>query len=260
MKWIGLIMKHLCSSKYVFLVVVFYTSLFGALTDKSAMVYYGQNISYPMAGIHDYIIIQPENINTNRHGFSLYKEKMYAYVSIGEIGTNLKEYKKIKKSWVLGENGAWKNKVLDLNNKEYQEFLFTEMIEPQMKKGLQNFFFDTLDSYQLFSSTPAQRAKSEKALVHIIKTFKQRYPNAKLIVNRGFEIMDKIHPYVDAVLFESYYYGIGGKHLSYKKVSGADRKWLDIHLKKIKSYGVDIIALDYLDLFDMHKANKIVQI
>ncbi len=247
-------MKRLCCNKYIFLLVFFYSSLFGALTDKSAIVYYGDDISYPMVGIHDYIIVQPEKINTHTHGFSLYKNKMYAYVSVGEINANIKEYSKIKKDWILGENKAWKSIVVDLTNPEYQDFLFQEMIEPQMKKGFKNFFFDTLDSYQIIAKTDAQRMKHQRALSYIINKFHKRYPDSKLIINRGFEVIDAVHDSLEAVLFESYYYGVGGKDLSYKKVSDADRKWLNIHLDKIKSYGLNIIALDYLALEDMNKA------
>ena len=123
MRWIGWIMKHLCCSRFIFVFLFVYSSLFGALSDKSAIVYYGDKISYPMVGVHDYIIVQPDLTNTNTHGFSVYKEKMYAYVSIGEIDKTIPEYKKIKKEWILAENKVWDSKVLDIKNPQYQHFL-----------------------------------------------------------------------------------------------------------------------------------------
>jgi len=247
--------------KFLF-TLFFSTVLFASLHTKSAMVYYGDNISYTMVGIHDYIIVQPNKINVHRHGFKLYKDKMYAYVSIGEIAKNIPEYKKVRHSWVLAKNRAWNSIVLDLKNVNYRNFLFKEMIEPQIARGFKNFFFDTLDSYQLASKTEHQRKENEKALVYFIKTFHKRYPQAKLIINRGFEVIDKVHDSVDAVLFESYYRGIGGPKLAYKKVNDQDREWLDIHINKIKSYNLDVICVDYID--NKHKslaqnvANKIV--
>ena len=44
------------------------------------MVYYAENLSYTMVGVHDYIIVEPENINTYTHGFRTYKSKIYARV------------------------------------------------------------------------------------------------------------------------------------------------------------------------------------
>jgi len=242
-----------------FIILFFVTSLFASLHEKSAMVYYGSEISYPMVGIHDYIIVQPDNIDTNRHGFKLYRDKMYAYVSVGEVDKGIKEYSKVKKSWVLANNKAWKSEVMDLKNPEYIKFLFDDMIEPKIKRGFKNFFFDTLDSYHLSSKTQQERVANELALVNFINEFHKRYPKSKLIVNRGFEIIDKIHNSVDAVLFESYYKGIGGKKLAYKDVSDNDRKWLDLQINKIKSYNLDVICVDYLKPNDTAKAKEVVK-
>jgi len=228
------------------------TTAFGALTDKSAIVYYGEKISYPMVGIHDYIIVQPTHTNTATHGFKVYRDKMYAYVSIGEIDRDIKEFAKVKKEWIVGNNKAWSSPVLDLTNPKYKEFLFEDIIEPQMKRGFKNFFFDTLDSYQLVCKTKEQRAKSEAALVDIIKRFHQRYPHSKLIINRGFEIIDKVHDSINAVLFESYYHGLAGKDLSYQTVPKEDRVWLDTYIKKIRHYKLDVICVDYLPLQDLN--------
>ncbi len=227
--------------------------LFASLEKKSAMVYYGENISYPMVGIHDYIIVQPSHINTDSYGFKVYKEKLYAYVSVGEIDRGINEYKHVKKEWILAQNRAWSSDVLDLKNSEYINFLFEKMIEPQRKRGFRNFFFDTLDSYQLASKTKEDLLLNKKALISFINEFHKRYPESKLVINRGFEVIDAVHNSVDAVLFESYFQGVGGKKLAYKAVSDGDREWLDYYLTKIKNYHLDIISVDYLDLKDMPK-------
>ena len=251
-------MKHLCCSRFLLLFLLSFSSLFASLNDKSAMVYYGEDISYPMVGIHDYIIVQPTHINTYTHGFKVYKEKMYAYVSIGEIDRDSDAYADIRGDWIVAENGAWKSKVLDLTNREYQKFLFEKMIEPQIKRGFKNFFFDTLDSYQLYAKTKEQKEASKKALIEIITEFHSRYPDAKLIINRGFEIIDEVHPFIEAMLFESYYYGLKGEELNYKENTIADREWLNTQLQKVKKYNLEIIALDYLQNPYSAKAEELV--
>jgi hypothetical protein len=241
-------MKLLCCSKFLLLFFLFGTLLFASTPKKSAIVYYGSHISYPMVGIHDYIIVEPNNIDVYQHGFAVYKNKMYAYVSIGEIDPDDPAFAKLDKNLIVGKNKAWKSHLLDLTNPAYKEFLFKEMIEPQIKRGFVNFFFDTLDSYELIAKTKEDRAKNKAALIDIIHTFHQRYPHAKLILNRGFEILDKVHTDITALLFESYYQGVGGKNLSYRAVSQEDREWLDGYLKKAKTYKLDIICVDYLPL------------
>lgn len=253
-------MKHLCCSKFLFILFVIVTSLSGSLKDKSAIVFYADHISYPTVGIHDYIIVQPQNIDTNTHGFSIYKDKMYAYVSILEVNKDTKEYKKIDPKWIIGENSSWNSAVLDIRNKDYQKFLFEEIIEIKIKEGHINFFFDTLDSYQMYAKTTEQSKEYEDALVEFISTFHKKFPHSKLVINRGFEIIERVHKFVEAVLFESYHYGINSKDLTYKKVSLEDKKWLDSYIDKIKSYGLDLIAVDYLPQNESDKIDESINI
>lgn len=252
-------MKHLCCNKIILVLLLLFNVAYASLQDKSAIIYYGEHISYPMVGIHDFIIVHSENINTYAHGFSVYKDKMYAYVSICETNKDTKEYQQIDKSWILADNPAWNSKVMDIKNPAYQEFLFKKIIQPKIDQGFQNFFFDTLDSYKLLTITKQQLKENENALASFINKFHLKYPNAKLIINRGFDIIDQVHNGIQAVLFESYYYGLDNADLEYKEVSDSDRKWLDTAIRKVKSYHLDVIAVDYLPLNEMHKADKIVK-
>lgn len=249
--------KHLIIS--IIISILLSSSLFAGLQHKSAMLYYGENISYPMVGIHEYIIVQPQKTNHFTHGFSLYKKSLYAYVSIGEIHASTEEYGGIKKEWILARNEAWDSEVLDISNPECQEYLFSHLIEPRIAEGFENFFFDTLDSYQLYAKTDKERQKQVEALSAFIHTFHARYPQSKLILNRGFELIDSVHDAVEAVLFESYYRGLGGSELGYKKVSDGDREWLDIQIEKIKSYNLDVISVEYLPTEEMDKAQSVAE-
>jgi len=245
--------------KHLLLLLSLIISLSASLANKSAIVFYGENISYSMVGIHEYIIVSPDHINTSSHGFKTYQENMYAYVSIGEIDRDIDVYKNIKKEWILAENSSWSSDVLDLKNAQYINFIFEKMIEPQRKRGFKNFFFDTLDSYMFYSKTAKEQKLSQEALVAFIKEFKVRYPDSKLILNRGFSIIDAVHEDIEAVLFESYYRGVGGKNLHYKKVSKEDRKWLDVYLKKIMAYGIDVISVEYLSEKNLDKAESLIK-
>ena len=242
--------------RFVIILFLSISSLFASLGDKSTIVYYGKDISYPLVGIHDYIIVQPTLTNTYTHGFSLYKKNIYAYISIGELAKGIKLHQDINTSWIKSENKAWKSDVLDITNKKYQEFIFSQQIEPEMKRGFKNFFFDTLDSYYFYAKTPQEIKKAQNALADFINEFHKRYPHAKLIINRGFDIVDKIHNSITAILFESYYQGLD-KNLHYKKISKQDRAWLDTKLAKIKAYKLDIIAVDYTD--KPQQAKQLVQ-
>ena len=77
-------MKLLCFSKIILLTILLNSTLLASLTQKSAIVYYGKAISYPMVGIHDYIIVEPKKTNPYTHGFDIYSDKMYARVIVND--------------------------------------------------------------------------------------------------------------------------------------------------------------------------------
>ena len=73
-------MKHLCCSRVLVLLALFFMPLFASLTHKSATIYLGDKVSYTTVGIHDYIVLDPQKTDTLRHGFDLYRDHIYAYI------------------------------------------------------------------------------------------------------------------------------------------------------------------------------------
>ena len=255
-------MKLLCfknrSVNFLFLLLFLPVAVFSA-APKSAVVYYGDSHPYEMLGAFDVIITDPGNLDTSSLGFKLYKKKIFAYVSVGEVNKNRSYYKKIKKRWIKRENGLWKSFVVDVSNREYQNFLMNEVLRKLYLRGFENFFFDTVDSYHLIAKSDKDRRKYEKALISFFKRVKKRYPKAKIILNRGFEIIEETAEVIDGVLFESLFYGLSPKDLRYKKVSSEDRKWLRFWIEKIRSLGLFVISLDYLPENEKALAEKTVK-
>jgi uncharacterized protein (TIGR01370 family) len=213
---------------------------------KSAVVCYGQNPSFEKLQKFDIVIVEPDAIDTNSSGFDAIRQKTYAYVSIGESEKNRDYYPKLKKEWFVGENSIWQSRVLDMGNPDYQRFMIGQVMGDLKKRGFQNFFFDTVDAYQHVAKTPAQRAMYEEKVAAFIRAVKSAYPDAGIILNRGFEIIDAVHDVIDGVLFESLFYGLSGASHTYGEVPEADRAWLMAHVEKIRAYGLPVIALDYL--------------
>ena len=218
----------------------------GAFKQKSAFVYYGEDLDFTKVSMIDYIIVEPKNIDTNKQGFKEIKKNLYAYVSLCEVSKDDKNYHMVQEDWVVGKNPLWNSDIVDIRNEEYREFLFKEVIDPIFAAGFENIFFDTLDSYQKICKTLHKRINIENEVANFINLVHEKYPNAKIIVNRGFEIIDSIYSSIDAVLFESYHFGLGTGVQTYKAVSQADKLWLDNKLAKVKSYGLPIISVDYL--------------
>ncbi len=230
-----------------------------AYNPKSAVVYYGDNPDYNILGSFDISIVEAGHGDTQNIAFKKYRDKIFAYVSIGEVDKNRSYYSMLKKEWILGENKLWKSKLLNLANSEYQNFLIDNVIKKLIEEGYQNFFFDTVDSYQLLGLNSKMKSQYEDDIVLFLKKLKNKYPNIKIILNRGFEIIDKVHPYIDGVLFESLFFGLDNKTLDYSQVSQKDRDWLLTKVKKIQSYNLIVIALDYLPSTQKEKAREVAQ-
>ena len=207
--------------------------------------YYGDKPPVGQLRAFDAVVVEPG------HGFDPTQFKTpstqwLAYVSLGEVTPERGWFKALPKAWLLGDNAAWASRVVDQAQPEWPAFYVDHVIKPLWDKGYRGFFLDTLDSYQLVAKDDASRAAQEAGMVRVIRAIKARYPDAKLIFNRGFEILPQVHDQVYAVAFESLYRGWdqGAKH--YKEVNDADRAWLMGQARRIRDeYHLPVISIDY---------------
>ncbi len=88
-----------------------------------------------------------------------------------------------------------------MSSRGYQNFLLKRADE-LYKKGYRNFFLDTVDVYNRISDKRVRKLVQDGA-VEFIERLRREYPDAKIIINRGFEILDRVYRYVDAVAVES---------------------------------------------------------
>jgi len=147
MKWIGWIMKHLCYSRYIFLLFIVNITLSASLLQKSALFYYGDKISYSMVGIHDYIVVEPKNTDIYTHGFSVYKHKIFARVLISDSIEVTKE--QIKKLLTQGYKGIYldnnekskmSNILINYFKSRSPEIRFISKYNERLKKDLYELF------------------------------------------------------------------------------------------------------------------------
>jgi hypothetical protein len=240
-------MKHLCF-KGSLIGLLFFTLKVFAL---NVAFYYEKDIPEELLKVYDRVVIDPDYVD--KEVVEKYKDKLFAYISIGEI-ENFRNLK-YESSWIIGKNKNWNSKVTDIRNKDYQNFLLNR-IENIRKDGIKNFFFDTLDSYQ-FALNKKEWKEYENALANFIIKVKQKYPDSKIILNRGFEVFDKVYRYIDAVVAESLFYGYDGK--KYFEIKEEDRKWLVNKLNYIKSKNIPVIVIDYLPINEREKAREIAE-
>jgi hypothetical protein len=155
-------------------------------------------------------------------------------------------YAALPKAWLIGRNESWASRVVDQSQPGWPAFFVDQVIDPLWDKGYRGFFLDTLDSYQLAAQTDDARARQQAGLVAVIRAIKARHPDAKLILNRGFELLPQVHDLVYAVAFESLFHGWDQAQGRYVDVPAADREWLLGQANAVRAqYGLPVVSIDY---------------
>ena len=147
---------------------------------------------------------------------------VHAYVSIGEIEPSDQFYDSIPQSAVLATNEGWNTSVIDLTSPAWRSLILEKRIAPLARRGFNGLFLDTLDSYHLTKDLERQKA----ALVSLIGEIQTTSPNLKLLLNRGFEVLDALPAKVTGVVAESLYKSFNPSTGEYRDVPAGDRDWL----------------------------------
>lgn len=175
----------------------------------------------------------------------------YAYVSIGEISRGRALHRDVPSAWILGHNAAFGSDILDQSQPGWRELLIQRWLLPLWQRHQPaGFFLDTLDSYHAVARTPAARAAQEAGLAATIRALRARFPRARLLLNRGFELLPAVGGLVDGVVAESLVRGHRAG-AGFVPVPPADRDWLLARLREARDrYHLPVVAVDYAPASD----------
>jgi hypothetical protein len=218
--------------------------------DPSVAFYYGANPPLADLQAFDIAVVEPAFVaNPGAHARAAKdgSHTLFAYVSLGEVQPTRPYYARLPAGSLRVDNPAWGSKVIDQAASGWSEFFLDQIIAPLWQQGWRGFFLDTLDSYQLFSKTDAERAVQTAAMVKTLRELKRRYPEARLMLNRGFELLPEIAPITYALAAESLFEGYDAGKNQYRPVPEADRAWLLGQMKIAhERYRLPVIAIDYV--------------
>lgn len=228
------------------------------LEQRDIVFYYGSRPPVEDLRHFDQIVIQPSQVLPHEKTALLNLDSLiFAYVSFGEIARNSEDMDRIKTKWSIGVNPAWNSLVMDMNDPGWHEYLLEQHFDRLWRAGYRAFFLDTVDSYMLVTSEGKIREEQEKGLVALLAEIKRRFPGCKLILNRGFEVLDRASQYADGMVAESLFHGfdpVTGKHAPTK---GENREWLIQQLRRAQDeFKVPVTVLDYVEPGDWIEAEK----
>lgn len=213
---------------------------------SSVAFYYGHTSPPSELQAFDVAVVMP-NKNIDPKQYNSENSQLFAYVSIGETN-NEAPYLSLPKRCIIGRNKAWQTNIVDQRKTTCREYYLNKIIKPLWKSGYKGIFLDTLDSYELALKTKQQQTTSLNSLVKLIQQIKQRYPQIKIILNRGFKLLPQVHNDIYAVAAESLFREWNQASKKYVAVSQNNRTWLMNKFKEAKGYGLPVISIDYLPL------------
>ncbi len=207
--------------------------------------YYGANTPWDELQAYDIVVVEPAH-NTGSPRPAKARNQIFAYLSVGEIEFDRPYAKTLPEGVIKGANADWKSHVVDQTHPQWAQFFVDSIVSPLWNAGYRGFFLDTLDSFHLISKTDEDRASQAQGLTATIRALRARFPQAKLIFNRGFEVLPELYGEAYAVAAESIYSGWNQKDQVYTEVSQADRTWLLQQLERVRDeYKLPVIAIEY---------------
>lgn len=211
----------------------------------SVAFYYASTPPLDELKAFDIVVVDPDAVAVSPVSYRTSDSELFSYVSVGEADPSRKNFAAFDRKWFIGDNAAWKTKVIDVSNPDWRQFFLDRIIEPLWQAGYRGFFLDTMDSYQIAASKKVHPAM-EEGLVELLKGIKKRHPEARLILNRGFEIIPRARDTIFAVAAESLFRRFEPSTGKYGEVSEEDRKWLLARFAEVKNIGIPVISIDYV--------------
>lgn len=237
-------MKYCRHLLLLIIILLLPVAVWGETRPVSVAIYYGKQHPINELRAFDIVVIDPDSgLTPSAYGRG--QSELFAYVSVGEADPARPYTKQMPDRWLIGENPVWKSKIVDVSSEEWRQFFLEHVMEPLWQAGYRGFFLDTLDSYLIAAPTEAH-PRMEAGLVAAIRDLRQRHPDARLILNRGFEIFDRVKDLVHAVAVESLFQNFNPANGKYGTVAPKDRSWLISRLSDIRGAGVPVIAIDYV--------------
>lgn len=134
---------------------------------------------------------------------------LLGYLSLGEAEKYRSNYAAIKEDNLLLKTShhEWRgNPVIDGRKPEWSAYVLDVLIPDILAQGFDGIMIDTADSIiHVQAQNPTRYAGLQEALAQLIKQIRTRYPNIKIMLNRGFEILPQVEGDIDMVLAESIY-------------------------------------------------------
>ncbi|MDX6804840.1 endo alpha-1,4 polygalactosaminidase [Terrihabitans rhizophilus] len=216
------------------------------------MIYYG-HAARPEIGRYDLVVLDSEvEPAAFRHASN---SLILGYFSIGEVAAYRPYYRDVAAEGLLGNrNVNWPDaRFVDMRDSRWHRRVVEELVPDILRRGFHGIFLDTLDNAEyLEQKSGAAGAGMIEGAAELVRKLRQAFPQAAIMINRGYATLPRIAGQFDMLLGESVrssYQGTGG---SYVLLSDQEYRWQRAMMWQARERdpGLRLFSLDYWNLKD----------
>lgn len=175
---------------------------------------------------------------------------LVGYVSLGEVGEYRWYWNSISdKPWLLDKNPNWDSRMIDVREPEWSSLLLEQIIPRILVQGFDGLFLDTIDNAEYLEKYHPVKTYPgmQKAMVRLIKSIRQAFPDIYIIANRGFSLLDEIGDSINAIVAESLFTEIDFKNKTTRRLTAAEYEPVVRQLKRVQQkHDLKVYSLDYV--------------
>ncbi|MDF1752562.1 MAG: endo alpha-1,4 polygalactosaminidase [Verrucomicrobiales bacterium] len=232
-----------------FVVIALWFAVSLEATAKSLYVDYSAKPDPVELTRHDVCILHPDQQSSLVEG-QAQGNQYYAYLSLAEISPDATYLSKATEAGVklLAENPEWKSRLVDIRDPAWADFFVNVLANEAVSRGFDGFFIDTVDSIELLGlpQDSDEFIAYQTAIYTILTRLKQTYPTKKIIINRGFKVIEKLSDVVNGVMIESVFSTSDINGSKTIPVEWDTTEILVSEIERIQHLGFETFVVDYV--------------
>lgn len=176
--------------------------------------------------------------------------RSYAYLSVVEVSRQASYAQEIDRRQIrrVVENSNWGSDSVDITSPGWSELVVGSLAKQAVEKGFDGFFLDTVDSLAHLIHKEPQRSKEYRAaLIALVKSLKQAYPEKAILMNRGFSLLPDLDGAIDGIVVESVFQTYNFAEKRYEATRASDTEQLLKWIKEIQTGGLPVAVIDYVN-------------
>lgn len=128
------------------------------------------------------------------------------YLSLGEVASSRAYYQAVRdEGLLLQENEVWKGSFfVDVRDPRWSKRVLDQLVPGILARGFDGVFLDTLDNPgHVERLDPVKYRGMAAAAVELIRSIHRRYPSAKIMMNRAYDLLPQVERDINYALAES---------------------------------------------------------